>query len=339
MKAFWIVVVILLIVPLALADDNLDNSGFKDIGDISKGDGGKGDGYYAVGPCDSGKFNACGQTLWSAGGTGAVELCGNCHPCGYNDGVCPEDFYSSVTETRGSCGACPDPDCTASIYGYVTSEEGEPYKNAVIRARYTSQNEQLNSRDIEIGISDENGYYENETLITGTQVKFYAEYTDELLNNNVVYISNEEYTINVVRGEEYYLNFTMSISDCEEDCTRERSDQCDMTCQGKAGCQFPTSTDPHYTVDQTSKAADGYLLDEKVPLGKPRIIEDKEYTDFFYGCKGEIQSEWRYITGSGLGLGTGSNDIDNLVTRVHRVWYKGEILEMVITYWEDEDNN
>ncbi len=46
-----------------------------------------------------------GNTPNSANGYGAVDICTNCYPCGYDDGICPEDFYSGTSQ--GSCFAWP----------------------------------------------------------------------------------------------------------------------------------------------------------------------------------------------------------------------------------------
>ncbi|MBW2983479.1 hypothetical protein KY327_04200, partial [Candidatus Woesearchaeota archaeon] len=51
---------------------------------------------------------ACYQrSVESADGFGAVELCGDCFACGYDDGVCPEDFTSDGV--TANCTMCPDP--------------------------------------------------------------------------------------------------------------------------------------------------------------------------------------------------------------------------------------
>ncbi|MBN1274689.1 hypothetical protein JXA12_00145 [Candidatus Woesearchaeota archaeon] len=72
------------------------------------------------GPCVSFSHRdqtACGSTVDSSQGQGAVELCGDCYPCGYDDLVCPYDFV--VDGVQGDCLLCPDPNCQVHIEGYA----------------------------------------------------------------------------------------------------------------------------------------------------------------------------------------------------------------------------
>lgn len=203
----------------------------------------------------------CGGTPDSVTGFGAVDVCGTCFPCGVSDGVCPEDFYSTVTQTQGSCRLCPDPDCPATISGYVF-EKGNPVPNTQVVTVYNTNN-QIGSRVI-IDTTDVSGFYTG-TIPAGFHTLF-TQYGD---------FQSPNQELNIKRGENVEFNFSINRGSCNADCTLGSTGICSANCNGVAGCAFPSDATLGFTSNLTAQRCDGLKEGySQVNLG---IVNDVTY--------------------------------------------------------------
>lgn len=288
---------------------------------------------------------ACGSTLSSAAGFGAVELCGNCAVCGADDGICPEDFYSGGVQ--GSCASCPDPQCTATLSGYVFygSAELPIPNNAEIKARY-HPGEAFRT----IAQTTTGGMY-LEHPMAANSIELFATYNDTNGANINVY-NSEKITVDLSRGEEKEINFTLSPAQCEQDCTREGNNICDATCQGKNNCTFANNA--KYTSNYTKTILDGYVKEEKVTLNSTIDcnITNTITEDIATACVGPItQKVSNYPIGVCGNNASGGNitqfqviqsddDKESLITKTVRVYTEdGRMAILTIVYWEGEKDN
>lgn len=170
----------------------------------------------------------CGGTPNSVSGFGAVEICGNCYPCGQADGICPEDFYSTVTQMQGNCRLCPDPDCPATIKGYVF-EKGIEVPNAEIITTYNGQGaiEEVDK----INKTNTSGQYTGS--IPAGKHKMFIQFGSFKSPTQIVEIN---------RGENKEINFTINRGSCNADCTIGSTGLCSANCNNQEGCVFPENT-------------------------------------------------------------------------------------------------
>lgn len=272
--------------------------------------------------CSSIGNAVCGNTPSSTTGFGAVEICNECYACGVSDGICPEDFYSNSNGLQGSCGNCPDPECTAFIEGHVYTDLGEAVDATHIWASYqTGGAEEL----VDLTKTDEDGYYHsNNSLRSGFAITLFARYVD--LYTGLVYQS-ENQVETIIRGENYDFDFVVKEAKCNSDCTRGTVPYCDPTCQGDNGCVYKERAD--YPLPRTINEAKNKLVGTRIDLGKSVFPTHTKY-DYFNACDGKIQTETRYQ----LQIGAASNTIAHLITRSTRVRYNGEPVDLVVTYWD-----
>lgn len=210
----------------------------------------------------------CGGSPDSVTGFGAVEVCGDCYPCGVADGVCPEDFYSTVTRMQASCRLCPDPDCTATLEGYVF-EQGLPVPNTDVIAVYNTNNK-IGAR-VKIATSDVNGYYSG--TIPAGQHSLFTAYAN---------FQGPTTTKEINRGELAELNFTINRGSCNPDCTIGNTGVCSAICNGVEGCEFPANTTLGFSSDYIAQRCDG--LDAQESVAYLGVIGDDTYR--FTCCKG-----------------------------------------------------
>lgn len=283
--------------------------------------------------------HACGATLSSAAGFGAVELCGTCAVCGADDGICPEDFYSGGLQ--GSCASCPDPDCTATMTGQVFyGNTGMPISNAEIKAKYPGD-----TTFKKIGETTTEGKY-LEYPRTANPIEIYATYTDSNGATEDVYNSKIS-DISLSRGEEKQINFTLWPAKCLSDCTREGNSICDATCNNQNGCVF--AHNEKYSSNDTKIKLNEHKIGEKVSLdsvtecnGTNTITEDIATT-----CTGPITEKVSYLPTGACGDGNqtqfstvtpSDNNKENLITRTARVYTEdGNVAILTIVYWEGEE--
>lgn len=283
---------------------------------------------------------ACNSTLNSAAGFGAVEICGTCSVCGESDGICPEDFYSGGLQ--GSCASCPDPDCTATLSGRVVEgSRGLPLNGAEIKAKYPGE-----SVFKTITETKTDGQYSKSDAKSANPIKLYATYTDYEGDKPEVYNSKSTIEISLSRGKTRNINFTLLPAQCEKDCTRERNDVCDATCQGINGCDF--AHNENYSSNYTKTKLDGYELGKKVVLNSTTVYEESKIVeDVATTCTGPINTTSNFLPVGVCGKnGTSQsavipsdNDKENLITKTVRVYTEdGKIAILTIVYWEGENS-
>ncbi|MFW5977112.1 MAG: hypothetical protein ACOCQQ_01215 [Candidatus Nanoarchaeia archaeon] len=256
----------------------------------------------------------CGAAPDSDFGLGAVDICDECYVCGAADGVCPEDFYDSAQSKRGSCASCPDPDCQAKLTIHVENEYGEELGGVHSLVDYVDG-------DL-TPFSD---------ITDATGVVNSAQLYNVVSGDATVSISLEGYvsqqkTIQINRTNQtqhvYFTNF--SQADCTSNCTREGSNLCDATCQGEAGCQFPSND--NYTLNITKTACNLNQHGESIYLGQ--LGQDVFYVEC---CSGSIYSQTRPL----INIHDYQEiDIFGLVNHLQSVRLRGEQVFLVSSYWE-----
>ena len=267
-------------------------------------------GVISAPTCEELNVNVCGTTPNSAVGYGAVDLCNNCHPCGVADGVCPEDFYSTVTGMQGSCRNCPDVDCTANVHGWVKTTEGYPVSNAGVYVTHATG-------QIQIGTTDAAGYYTTDTAVAGL-VKFHASYED--YDTDIV-------SAEIIRGSSNNeINITISPGACNEDCTDIFGTVCKASCRGVSGCSF-TDASPYYTSEQIS-----YRCDGKAPGTRYPVFQNLTHIIYAQCCDQGLVTEERPVLEP---LDEGENDcIKNLGTYTVKANYRGQTVRVVVKSWD-----
>lgn len=268
--------------------------------------------------CDQLNKDVCGTTPNSAIGYGAVDICNTCYPCGADDGVCPEDFYSTVTNMKGSCRNCPDVDCTATVNGYVKSVEGNPIPGAIIFVTHAHG-------QVEIGTTDTNGYYSTNRAIAGI-VKFHASYSD---------YDTEIVTAEIKRGStDNQVNITVSPGACNSDCTDVFGTVCKASCQDNNGCLFTdgrfyggVQINTFYTPLEISSRCDGYAPGTRLP-----VYQNTTHIVYAECCTGGTVAEERPTLRP---LEEGDNEcIDNLGTHIVKAKYRGQTVRVVVKAWQ-----
>lgn len=268
--------------------------------------------------CEELNEDVCGTTPNSAIGYGAVDICNNCYVCGVSDGVCPEDFYSSVTKMQGSCRNCPDPDCTAQVSGTVMSTEGNPIPNARIFVTY-------GQGQVEIATTDENGYYSTLSAVAG-MVKFHASYSD---------YDTEIVSAEIVRGSTgNVVDITVSPGACNADCTDIFGTVCKANCHTNNGCLFTdgryyagNQLNTFYTRAEIASRCDGYSPGTRLP-----VYQNTTHIVYAECCSGGTVAEERPALRP---LEEGENNcIDNLGTHVVKAKYRGQTVRVVVKAWQ-----
>ena len=256
----------------------------------------------------------CGSTPDSFTGHGGLDLCNIFYACGLADGVCPEDFYSSVTEQRGSCSNCPDPDCIATISGTVRTDLGEVVPNAEVFAFYDGdQGTVVRS----VATTDFNGVYSASDIPSGF-LSFYVDYED---------FESPTQRQRIVRGESHIQDFGIAQGSCNADCTGTVSNRCQATCEGVNGCSYASNTDYSATDIAT-------LCDEKVPGERILLDVNGNTLTFVDCCNGAIYDETRNTVDIEVDSNT---QISNLVSYVQRARLNGEQVQLVITTWNENE--
>ncbi|MFP4119139.1 MAG: hypothetical protein ACLFTH_03730 [Candidatus Woesearchaeota archaeon] len=261
----------------------------------------------------------CGATPNSVQGYGAVDICGKCYPCGADDGVCPEDFYSDGVRT--SCKNCPDPDCgkdesnTNTVTVKVKLEDGGTVDSEVV-AIYPYGEESL-------GNTGSDGILENKVVRSG-RIRFKAIYSD--FDSQIA----ETY---IPRGGHNETTIYLSQGSCHEDCTGAFREICKADCAGVNNCSFSSYEGTQKSYDAGEIAT---LCDYK-PIGdKIKLEQNSTHTVYATCCAGEpvITEERKQIDiSSNLKVNT-SDSIKHLAHRVLPVKYEGKIYDLVISSWE-----
>ncbi|MCA9478145.1 MAG: carboxypeptidase regulatory-like domain-containing protein [Nanoarchaeota archaeon] len=246
----------------------------------------------------------CGATPDSALGYGAVDICGACYPCGYADGVCPEDFYADGTG-RGSCRFCPDPDCAVTINGTVKDKNGNTVSNAEIVALYEPDTKEV------ISATDILGNYVGQ-IRTGFNKLFvrYQDYDSRIVQEDITRSSN-----GVVKTVDFTGADAIEPGTCSESCTDNFGLRCKASCDGINGCQFA-----NYTVST--------LCDDKI-AGTRVFLSDDTYITCCEGAT--VHSAFTERIGDFSGELRG--DAEDLITYTQRTRSRGERVDLQVAVW------
>ncbi|MGM5481289.1 MAG: hypothetical protein ACQESE_02660 [Nanobdellota archaeon] len=264
----------------------------------------------------------CGATPNSLQGYGAVDICGQCHPCGMSDGVCPEDFYSDGMRT--SCKNCPDPDCKSdknSVTVKVRVEGiSEPSVDADVSVIYPDGTELLGNT----GTDDIKG--ELTAPVRSGLIKLKAEYADYDSQIAEVYVPRGESTAETT----VYL----SEGSCNEDCTGSFREVCKADCDGINNCAFASYTGEldTYTSSMIASRCNFKPIGDKIELER-----NETHITYATCCSGEpiIHEERVQVDVSRNLQVNATNSIKHLAHHVVPVKYDGKIYDLVITSWED----
>ena len=186
-------------------------------------------GEVGSGPCrtfGNVATTVCGATVDSTYGHGAVELCGDCFPCGVRDGVCPMDFGVN-------CSACADPDCPMDISGIVFRPDGTtPLRNAEVIAYQAYFDAPF------VSITSDEGRYELNDIPRGA-------YNLRARHDEYPY---QEVPLPYMAESPATLDITMSSPTCSDNCMSWTlvGDRCQAICRGEGGCNPLT---PRYAND------------------------------------------------------------------------------------------
>ncbi len=299
---------------------------------------------------------ACGQQISSADGRGAVDICENCYVCGVEDGICPEDFFSSINSMGVSCENCADPDCTGCVNGTVRVNDSGvllPASGAEVYAYYPS----FGGRRL-LSTADSSGYFQA-NVMSYEVINVEVEYRD---SNGEVYLS-DLIPITTDRSFEcapIYSLYTppasspddpddpvdpplpgdndtviLDPSPCQADCTRGPGRTCDVSCEGVNDCSFASSAD--FPLEDVLDAVDGQMPGTRITLGQTVDCDAGAATSsYLYACEGAIQTDVTPVVGGQCSsqFSRIDNPIENLITRTQRVWFDGEPVEVVIVVWE-----
>ena len=300
-----------------------------------------------------------GQTPSTDDGRGAVDICNHCYYCGRADGVCPSDFYN---DGAASCANAPDIDCLGCIdlQLQIEFEPGNPITLPLIQVEVSIVYDapynipQFSSTTI-LPLTSE-GVIEGIDVMTNAGFTVYVSYVDDETGDayeGEYYVGSEE----VVRGADSchpVPTIILTTAQCNPDCTRGNSPLCDPTCIQAGECAFNLSIIDENGVDTGEVYEEEDVLqalqDQSPVLQNLDIVlntftdEDLcvQTQDLYAACAGPIQQNPSYlITGPVCSTIDYDDDISNLVTRVHRVWYdQGEFsqpVELVIMTWDEEN--
>ena len=249
----------------------------------------------------------CGSTPNSALGFGAVDICGDCYPCGVADGVCPEDFYTSSIG-RGSCRFCPDPDCQVSINGMVENADGTPINGASVIAIY-----EPNIRET-IATSLADGTYQG--LIRTGFVRLFVRYED--FDSRVIYTDIERLGSGIVKTIDFTGSDAVEPGTCQPSCTDTFGNRCKASCDGINSCTFKNATV-------------ALLCDDKI-AGTLVYINDDDYIVCCDGFTSGRASDDRFVADPGFFIESETN-VSNLVTYIQRTRRSGERVNVNVAVW------
>ena len=199
------------------------------------------------------------RTIESEDGFGAVELCGDCFICGYDDGVCPESFGAN-------CSKCPDADCRVTLQGYVYEEGGTPESDGIndvtVTAVLPHSDSEFDTTTRIHPTNSQNGYF-NFSVPRGVD-----KLTAEKDSYAIQYFSFPEGQT----AEPYKKNVTLHPPSCSADptctLTTELGPRCDPSCDDKKGCDYTSGTyNPGSITYDTAENCSGKSPSRSIFLG------------------------------------------------------------------------
>jgi hypothetical protein len=258
---------------------------------------------------------ACGYTVNSALGQGAVELCGDCYACGYKDNICPYDFESIGVD----CGACPDPDCLINISGIVfppgDTRNGLPFAQIsvlllhLMPPLYTGAPFAITANEL--------GKFEYFQIPRGNyQLKVtYTDLQDFYINVSEI-IANGKPDGN----GGYTYDFSMKTIECNPDkCSTTMpgvGEKCQLLCVGQMGCTYNAGNG--FTNNTQLKTFVQKCIDQNIAGGGFYIglTSDLKQQIWQKCCNGEIYYTTRLKTSSP------ETKAKNLVIKTNPITYK-----------------
>jgi hypothetical protein len=271
---------------------------------------------FALSCADQLEFNnlVCGGAPDSVLGLGAVEVCNHCYPCGADDGVCPEDFYTSI-DGRGSCRFCPDPDCLVGVEGIVELSAGDniPIGGAQVVAIYDGEEE-------DIAITDSNGSF-SARVRTGL-IDFFVRYED--FDSRVISQDINRIDPTAVQRVDFVDDFGLEPGTCSNSCTSVTGNRCKASCDGINGCQFENFS--------VANLCDDKLVGTRVFLENGNYIECCAGNTEISPEETRIQAQPSFADQSIAGAqdrGAGND----LVTFTQRTRSNGERVNLQVVVW------
>lgn len=270
-----------------------------------------------------------GSTPNSAIGYGAVDICGECYVCGANDGVCPEDFYSTSSNKQGSCRNAPDPDCLVEISGIV-STSGIPIPGADIVIR-------IGDEIRTVGTSDDDGYFT--VQVPSGLIKLSAFF--QSITSAFEDYDSDVLDLEVVRGNPLTgITIEMQKGSCTSQCTGSFGKTCKAACQGVNSCEFtnPSAFAASLQVPALNSYDSSYIASQcdRLPVGTSLTLY-KNATHIVYAdcCTGTPYVEKRPELTS---LDSSGNEcIDDLGTHIIKTRYKGQSVKVVVKSWKSSN--
>ncbi|MGM5480412.1 MAG: hypothetical protein ACQESC_03045 [Nanobdellota archaeon] len=260
----------------------------------------------------------CGATPNSLQGYGAVDICGRCYPCGADDGVCPEDFFSEGVRT--SCKNCPDPDCkTNNTVRVNVTVNGDPAPfDAEVTAIYPFS-------QVVLGTTNSSSHIESE--VRSGLIKFRAEYSD---------FDSQVTRAFIPRGGHNTTVVDLSQGSCFSDCTGSFHEICKADCLGVNNCSFPsfTTDDYPYLSQNYSSTTIANRCDYKTVGDKVFLEENSTHQISVVCCGGSLVSEKKVQLDLSTNLGSSENAIKHLAHHVVPVKYDGRVYDMVVSSWK-----
>jgi hypothetical protein len=276
---------------------------------------------YAQSCAEMVNFNTlvCGGAPDSALGTGAVDICNVCYPCGADDGVCPEDFYADGSG-RGSCRFCQDPDCLVTIDGNVEDSEGFGVEGASIIALYEPDIKET------VGVTDGVGYYTAD--VRSGYIKLYVSFED--FDSRIIDVDIPRET-GVVATVNFAGANAIEPGSCDASCTDNFGNRCKASCNGINGCAFDVIDGP------SGQVSASLLCDDKI-VGSRAFLPGSD-TEYVLCCQGNevFSTDDNRIDASSPASGQLVTGADDLVTFTQRVRSAGERVNLQVVVWGSDE--
>jgi hypothetical protein len=265
----------------------------------------------AAAVCDPAMLDACYNNfpLSSSLGFGAAEICDVCYQCGAADGVCPEDFSdTNIPPNTANCTSCNDPDCNATIYGYVYRLRTDSLLVAVGGALVKSvpTNPHMVSWE-NTTTTDAAGYYTLQVpagrlVVSASAIGLDTQVQEVILRSH----------------QTKEVKFFLPNASCDENCTNY-FDRCNRECEGINGC--------HYVDYANGYSLIADLCHERRFGDSVVINQTGNETTTTVCCKGDHTAVEKTPT---LTVG---GKMNNLITIEIPALYQGRPIRLVLAEW------
>jgi hypothetical protein len=264
----------------------------------------------------------CGHTPNSALGYGQVIIgASTVISCNHNndgDGICPEDFIDASTGIVANCNNCPDPDCTATVYGYVKDSTGKPIEKVLIKGSPVKWNASANL-DRSAPLTNTLGVYTYSGFITG---KYYFSASKDSYDTGMI-------EANITRGKTISLNFTLNNGTCHDDCTNSYN-RCNKKCNGMTFGDGVTSTSCSFYNSTIAELCDNRMIGTEVFV---RTINAT--TSEFVKCCEESPKPKYYTQFNVSNSGSENGNIKNLVKNEKIAKRDSVLTRVIVVTWQN----